>query len=881
MEAKHTSMKWKRPSPSMDISTRTKSQIYHNNRSGLVRNSNGHPGLLSHQSNPKRPRSVEPIIQGSLDGKMPLHSLIKDLRVKRVFSPTSKVLENLTDHHKFGAEFSSYEQENGPKTVKNGGVESSGNGFSRSGPDVDDLESKGTERLDMGFVSKARRTDYLSLKSPVREGIRGISSDAEQRSGDANQDCVQKSSADVKENGVRLNFENKTKLVLKPRQRVFKAPGSFGYRRLLPYLKAEDISCALDFCQHPNLDKGSEGKPFQGMRALKNPPGSLHQFDAHKVSREYHTSGSSTLLENVQVCFQETSNGNERSSESPEFVPASPSITVVDECLSKPPVDGQTEKFDVGFSCKAQKLNASPLSSSAMEDSQVNKDHVIDMHIDCDTPAEDARTSDKAGNGEAQNAEDMNSLSSSMMDECYSCKVNVVGQNCENSNQNHINGQRVNNAVLVLNQIDDSNEESVQRTPPDAEMLGKLEVEVKRVSRAGYVLQTTNQSLGKPSNVFNHTDATCVDVKKQESTPKRKRVLNPCSRLKLFRSPGSVSYRRLLPYLLDIEKNNSCANTSKDLEHRLQPPLTPNQQETLMDQSNDFRFHSEHQICDPGTLPTPQLTSANGSSNYGGDNLTSPEHVAASQMSFDVQKEQHVQQAASGSQSKLETSPDIVSLGHEKDPITLFCPSTCEATSIKDGAISVTNSSSDCPEEDHIGSRIALSSGGKPLPVQADSLCQNSSQIDATVSSGIHADGLRKQILKRNPRGCRGLCTCLNCTSFRLHAERAFEFSRNQMQDAEEVALDLMKELSSLRKMLEMPAVGATTPVMDLNEVKEACRKASEAEENARNRLDEMNYDLNIHCRITCVHGPKVTFANYVEEMSSQKQTFQATSLKP
>ncbi|PQQ18450.1 uncharacterized protein Pyn_37634 [Prunus yedoensis var. nudiflora] len=310
MEAKHTSMKWKRPSPSMDISTRSKSQIYHNNRSGLVRNSNGHPELLSHQSNPKRPRSVEPIRQGSLDGNMPLHSLIKDLRVKRVFSATSKPPENLTDHHKFGSEFGSNEQENGPKSVKNGGVESSGNGFSRS----------------------ARRTDHLSLKSPVREGIGGISSDVEQRSGDANQDCSQKSSADVKENGVRLNFENKTKLqVLKPRQRVFKAPGSFGYRRLLPYLKdiAEDISCALDFCQHPNLDKGSEGKPFQGMQASKSPPGSLHQFDAHKLSREYHTSGSSTLLENVQVCFQETSNGNERSSESPECVPASPSITVV------------------------------------------------------------------------------------------------------------------------------------------------------------------------------------------------------------------------------------------------------------------------------------------------------------------------------------------------------------------------------------------------------------------------------------------------------------------------------------------------------------------------------------------------------------------------
>lgn len=68
---------------------------------------------------------------------------------------------------------------------------------------------------------------------------------------------------------------------------------------------------------------------------------------------------------------------------------------------------------------------------------------------------------------------------------------------------------------------------------------------------------------------------------------------------------------------------------------------------------------------------------------------------------------------------------------------------------------------------------------------------------------------LRKGILKRNPRGCRGICNCLNCSSFRLHAERAFEFSRNQLQDAEEVASDLMKELSFLRGVLEKYSDGA------------------------------------------------------------------------
>ena len=78
----------------------------------------------------------------------------------------------------------------------------------------------------------------------------------------------------------------------------------------------------------------------------------------------------------------------------------------------------------------------------------------------------------------------------------------------------------------------------------------------------------------------------------------------------------------------------------------------------------------------------------------------------------------------------------------------------------------------------------------------------------------------KKGILKRNPRGCRGVCTCLNCVSFRLHAERAFEFSKNQLLDAEEVAHDLMKELFHLRNMLESSADSANNnPVFDGSQV--------------------------------------------------------------
>ncbi|KAJ8530777.1 hypothetical protein K7X08_023658 [Anisodus acutangulus] len=112
---------------------------------------------------------------------------------------------------------------------------------------------------------------------------------------------------------------------------------------------------------------------------------------------------------------------------------------------------------------------------------------------------------------------------------------------------------------------------------------------------------------------------------------------------------------------------------------------------------------------------------------------------------------------------------------------------------------------------------------------------------------------LNKGILKRNPRGCRGLCNCLNCASYRLHAERAFEFSRNQMQDTEEVSLGLMKELADMRIFLEKHlSTGNDLAPISLTqlEVEEACRKALEAEQRAKGRLSQMNNELNYHCRV-------------------------------
>ncbi|PAN31694.1 hypothetical protein PAHAL_5G437900 [Panicum hallii] len=114
----------------------------------------------------------------------------------------------------------------------------------------------------------------------------------------------------------------------------------------------------------------------------------------------------------------------------------------------------------------------------------------------------------------------------------------------------------------------------------------------------------------------------------------------------------------------------------------------------------------------------------------------------------------------------------------------------------------------------------------------------------------------KKGILKRHPRGCKGICMCLACCTFRLHADRAFEFSRKQMQEADDIISNLLKEVANLRSLVEKPAVQQES-------TQAACKQASQVEEVARERRRQMFVDLNSHCRIP---GPRVRFAQYAEE---------------
>lgn len=253
------------------------------------------------------------------------------------------------------------------------------------------------------------------------------------------------------------------------------------------------------------------------------------------------------------------------------------------------------------------------------------------------------------------------------------------------------------------------------------------------------------------------------------------------------------------------------------------PHVTSDFQEKPIDNSNGYKFHEEHHTTNCGILPMTALTSAHESSNDD-ESEHSPQDISKFTRSLDSQKEHHLQDRY----SQLVTSPSKECSVHEIDPqVAALCPPVSqEALSREEGTTSASQQVSVDNEADCPSSFTKSSDAAKP--VEGNNLSQITPQLEASAPSGVHCTAHKKGILKRNPRGCRGLCTCLNCASFRLHAERAFEFSRNQMQDAEEVALDLIKELSYLRNMLERSVDGFNDhSVVKVNQVSIATEDAT------------------------------------------------------
>ncbi|KAG6593641.1 hypothetical protein SDJN03_13117, partial [Cucurbita argyrosperma subsp. sororia] len=462
-------------------------------------------------------------------------------------------------------------------------------------------------------------------------------------------------------------------------------------------------------------------------------------------------------------------------------------------------------------------------------------------------------------------------------------------------------------------------------------------------------------------------------VERVHSTPPDAEVLKPCSKRKLFKAPGSIAYKRLLPFLLDgdnyILQGDLCSKREKNLEKK------ENIESNLCNRANESSFIDSDTSVNNAVLAygisrnTMKLNSTppdNGDAkNFqnGSDSRNDPTLVkensglkrdVVSVSSLDKKltenggpSEHQIEDRFSNEQSKTfvierldggdpfissnlssevdnfkshvseklchNVSEDTKSENHSKEEIKISsldsnigcasgnidsprpekelptmnlqspssnshnswdrseglasCNMPCDG-SLDTPSMPGSNTMNEmvCETEKvllHNGLNDDLLSSPKlqmhHLHSEQEMLDTRMLKVDpqlhdqAVLSSydPLTGKGSRMGIPKQNPRGCRGICNCLNCSSFRLHAERAFEFSRNQLQDAEVVASDLMKELSFIRDVLEKCSDGAYGDAgYYSNKVKEACRKASEAELVAKDRLLQMNCKLDIQSRI-------------------------------
>lgn len=574
-------------------------------------------------------------------------------------------------------------------------------------------------------------------------------------------------------------------------------------------------------------------------------------------------------------------------------------------------------------------------------------------------------------------------------------------------------------------------EERVQTTPPDADIFLKAKASDLGASIDHNVQHMEKKTAGHPSDSRNGyvVKKSTLTPRKNGSVSRNKLALNPCSRpTKVFKAAGSVSYRRLLPFLMDAAKNDPGGASSENGLPKFWMDLECNQ--PLISASKEVPRNKE---CSPKKdeikeqeikLLEPNCTSANDVGDYLNTCIAVEVSSSAAQLfnempssvfpdddansqtlnveitrksetectdtSYTEKPEpdclNNVSTGAnfSGVPSSSNVNPET-STGEYNVSIPNLLPFSLESL-LSEYGVEDTKDEPVSPEGDHMTLVVDCNEENRncgdltgtvgihanaceflkkelflKIPINNESSCdvllvdcngdsggldtvalikassstepsdlsgygngprkisetmqeisqsepigcpidcigigdnlnkngclepaiclQKSTHTESSYDLVTHPDVLNKGILKRNPRGCRGLCNCLNCASFRLHAERAFEFSRNQMQDTEEVSLGLLKELADMRIFLEKHLSTennlAPIPLTQL-EVEEACAKALEAEQRAKERLSQMNNELTYHCRVPPLYRPRVTFATCIEEKAIAK--IESSSSKP
>ncbi|CAA7012987.1 unnamed protein product [Microthlaspi erraticum] len=315
------------------------------------------------------------------------------------------------------------------------------------------------------------------------------------------------------------------------------------------------------------------------------------------------------------------------------------------------------------------------------------------------------------------------------------------------------------------------------------------------------------------------------------SSPNKKPA---CSKRKLFKTPGSVNYRRMLPYLRDVQEDKprvpETVNHQKNTEESTPSSMLVCESEGKLETVTSNVARESPDDCfneDKETVPCESVSLSPEVSDPGKEQETQVKHVIPN-----TEKNLEVPCNDLGAEAPLSSPLATSSLGEEN----INGAEKTEATSF-------------------------------PEQLEANSPDLTAEMLDPTVILATPTSiSPTKGILKRSIRGCRGICSCLNCSSFRLNAERAFEFSRNQLQDTEVMVLDLVGEISHLRDLLEKHDSESHK-----SQAGEAAKRASEAAELAQSRLHQMNEDLQVHCRIPNEQRARVKFAHYVHEKTILK----------
>lgn len=296
--------------------------------------------------------------------------------------------------------------------------------------------------------------------------------------------------------------------------------------------------------QFPVLENGLNLKKVRAGLASRCEEDSMERVKRELDSMELHISPSDAEAMMVVDSSNELSSGEEHIMTSSKNITESPCQMEVDNCCSKPSANEQIENMDAEFSCKEQKLtNLDCCVSAIVEVLQIVKDNVIGVSTDDTKPAKNEnKDTDNGVSCTVQDAEIADISLCSIVDNSHSGKDNKLVK--ENSRQSVCQGtknfdmeyvsevQKLNQLEQtngdggeILHQINDPNEESIQMTPPDAEIFDKQDVEENGIDGGDYVLQKSDDGYGRELGGIHHGNATVADNKKCK-TVKSKQPLN-------------------------------------------------------------------------------------------------------------------------------------------------------------------------------------------------------------------------------------------------------------------------------------------------------------------------------------------------------------------